>query len=132
MSIAGGYGSFVKIYRNNGPDFVPLANNGTIDYSPYAVTYSSFSKDQDYFVVTFESGTTCIYRNTTQDKMTLESTVTGKYYHRISDDSQYLLTASYGEAMVYFNTEKCSFNNCASCNQTDCWECDTKNGYFLN
>ena len=130
MSIAGGNGNFVKIYSNNGSEFVPLTNNGTVDYPLYYAVYSSFDKSLDYFGVTFDQGSTCIYRNTTQDNMTLESTVAGKYYHRFSDDSKYLVTALYGEARVYFNPEKCAFNNCVLCNDSQCFECSTN--FFIS
>ena len=76
LTIAGGNGDFTKIYRNNGSGFEPLTSNATINY-PYVVYYSSFSKDLEYFGVSLSNDSTLIYRNTTQDNMTLESTVIG-------------------------------------------------------
>ena len=130
MSLAGGNGNFVKLYSSNGSEFVPLTKNGTVSYPLYYAVYSSFSKDQEYFGVTFDQGSTCIYRNTTRDNMTLESTVAGKYYHRFSDDSKYLVTAMYGEARVYFNPEKCVLSNCILCSDSECFQC-TPN-YFIS
>ena len=91
LSLAGGNGDLIKVYRNNGSGFESLTSNGTINY-PHYVYYSSFSKDLEYFGVSLTNGSTLIYRNTTQENMTLESTVDGRYHHRFSDDSQYLIT----------------------------------------
>ena len=95
LTLAGYSGNFIKIYRNNGSGFEPLTNNATINY-PHYVRYSSFSKDLEYFAVSLGNASTLIYRNTTQDNMTLQSTVSGRQYHRFSDDSQYLITGLNG------------------------------------
>ena len=82
-----------------------MYNNGTITY-PWYVHYVTFSKDQEYFVVTlYNTSQTLIYRNGTVDNLTLESTVTGKYFHRIADTSKYLLTSLDGSVKAYRNTE---------------------------
>ena len=75
---------------------------------------------------------TLIYRNTDSGGIVLESEVPGKYYHRFSDDSQYLIAGLDGTAKVYFNTEMCSDENCISCNASQCLECNSSMGYSLN
>ena len=134
LAVTGIGDNFVKIYKNNGPSFSELPNNGTLSFLSGEPRFASFSSDNTYFVLSFSNGSTHIYTGLQNDNLILQSTVIGLYHHALTPDNQYLVTGSDTFATVYTNTDfpQCQIAYCLECDGSGCIHCNQMIDYFLN